>query len=147
MLNAGTLHHVSLPVSNLEKARDFYTNVLGLEEDLGRPRFSFDGAWFRVGDRSLHLIVPTAGENPTYRTAKPIDSHDAHFAIRVPSFSGAIKHLEAKGYRRSDEPNPQPGAANPLPMRVNTGGKAGFPQIYILDPDHNVIEINADKPD
>jgi hypothetical protein len=28
-------------------------------------------------------------------------------------------------------------------MKVNPRATAGFPQIYILDPDRNVIEINA----
>jgi hypothetical protein len=32
-------------------------------------------------------------------------------------------------------------------MRINAAGTAGFPQIYILDPDRNVIEINADRDD
>jgi hypothetical protein len=36
---------------------------------------------------------------------------------------------------------------NPLPMRLSPTGPAGFPQIYVLDPDHNVIEINAAKVD
>ena len=28
-------------------------------------------------------------------------------------------------------------------MKVSLRATAGFPQIYILDPDRNVIEINA----
>jgi glyoxylase I family protein len=65
----------------------------------------------------------------------------------VPSFSGAVAFLESRGYRKSDERNPEPTADNPRPMRVNAAGKAGFPQIYILDPDCNVIEINAERQD
>jgi catechol 2,3-dioxygenase-like lactoylglutathione lyase family enzyme len=147
MLKIGTLHHVSLPVSNIEVAREFYRDVLGLEEDPGRPDFPFKGAWFKLGDRTLHLIVPTPGEHPTYRTDKAIDSHDAHFAIRVPRFSDAIAYLESKGFRRTADRHPVPTAADPRPMRVNEAGRAGFPQIYILDPDRNVIEINAERED
>ena len=147
MLNTGTLHHVSLPVSNIDKARDFYGGILGLEEDRSRPDFDFKGAWYNVGDRKVHLIVPKQDEHPTLRTGKPIDSHDSHFAIRVTSFSGAIRFLESKGFRRTADRNPEPSVSNPLPMRVNAAGKAGFPQIYILDPDRNVIEINAERED
>lgn len=147
MLKVAILHHVSVPVSDIDKARRFYVDVLGLEEDPTRPNFEFAGAWLHVGDRSVHLIVPEPADRPTFRSAKPIDSRDAHFALRVASFSGAIAHLESKGYRRTTDMNPAPTPENPLPMRVNAASKAGFPQIYILDPDRNVIEINAEKED
>ena len=32
-------------------------------------------------------------------------------------------------------------------MRLSINGPTGFPQIYIMDPDRNVIEINAEKMD
>jgi hypothetical protein len=32
-------------------------------------------------------------------------------------------------------------------IRVQPQATAGFPQIYILDPDRHVIEINAEKLD
>ena len=147
MLKIAMLHHVSLPVSNITIAKRFYGDVLGLQEDPNRPNFGFEGAWYKIGDRSIHLIVPEAGEQPTFRVDKAIDSHDAHCAIRVESFSGAIAHLESKGYRRTADKNPIPTTDNPLPMRINAAGKAGFPQIYVLDPDRNVIEINAEKED
>ena len=51
-----SLHHVALPVSDLERAAKFYREVLGLEE-LERPHFSFAGKWYRLaGDQQLHLI-------------------------------------------------------------------------------------------
>lgn len=146
MLVIETLHHVSLPVSDLDRARDFYGRTLGLTE-MDRPAFGFAGAWYRVGDGSLHLIVAEREETATFRRDKGIDSHDAHFAIRVRSYSGAVAHLEAHGYRATDDRNAEPTAANPKPMRLNPAGAAGFPQIYILDPDRNVIEINAAMAD
>lgn len=142
MLDIETLHHVSLPATDLARSAAFYTGVLGLVP-IERPPFDFEGAWYRVGDRTLHLIVPTAGEDPTLRRGKGIDSHDAHCAIRVRSFSRAVAYLESQGYRAAAERNAGPTAANPKPMRINRTGRAGFPQIYILDPDRNVIEINA----
>jgi len=141
MLDVETLHHVSLPASDLERSTQFYEGVLGLEP-MERPPFDFKGKWYKVGDRSLHLIVPADGESATFR-GKPIDSRDAHFAIRVRSYSTAVAHLESKGYRGSTERNPRPTADNPRPMRLSPTGAAGFPQIYLLDPDGHVIEINA----
>jgi glyoxylase I family protein len=146
MLAVEALHHVSVPVSDLERARTFYTEVLGLEET-ARPAFPFPGAWYRVGDRTLHLIVAAKGEPATFREDKAIDSHDIHFAIRVRSYRRAVEYLRSKGYRASDERNPRPLPDAPPPMRLNPSGLAGFPQIYILDPDRNVIEINAETVD
>ncbi len=134
MLDTCTLHHVSLPVSDIDKARKFYGDVLGLEEDMRRPDFEFKGAWYKLGDRHVHLIVPSATERPTLRLGKAIDLHDAHLAIRVRSFSGAIAHLESRGYRRTDERNAEPSADNPLPMRINSAGKAGFPRSMFWTP-------------
>ena len=132
MLAIEMLHHVSIPVSDLERARKFYAEIIGLTE-LERPPFPFPGAWFQIGDRQLHLIG--GDSKATFRTDKPVDSHDAHFAIRVRSFRQAVKHLRSLGYA--------PDALDPMLVSRENAGQAGFPQIFVLDPDRNVIEINA----
>jgi catechol 2,3-dioxygenase-like lactoylglutathione lyase family enzyme len=137
MLDILTIHHVSLPVSDIVRAKRFYSDVLGLQE-IPRPAFPFEGAWYRLGDRHLHLIK---GQHSTFRDGKPIDSHDSHFAIRVRSYRQALEYLKSKGYRAD--------AADTdlLRVRENPTGTAGFPQIYILDPDRNVVELNAEALD
>ena len=135
MLAIEMLHHVSLPVRDLARAKAFYSDVLGLRE-IARPAFDFPGAWYEVGTQQLHLIV---NEHATFRDGG-IDSRDTHFAIRVASYRGAVRHLEAQGYRRD--------AADELQrLRENPTGRAGFPQLYVLDPDRNVVEINAERLD
>ena len=49
------LHHISLPVADVERSRCFYLEVMRLAE-IPRPDFPFPGVWFRLGDRELHLI-------------------------------------------------------------------------------------------
>jgi catechol 2,3-dioxygenase-like lactoylglutathione lyase family enzyme len=132
MLELETLHHVAISVSNLARAKEFYGGVLGLEE-IPRPGFPFDGAWYRVGSREVHLIV---SRDPTFRTGKGVTLEDGHFALRAKSFPAALAHLESKGCRADGD---EPGRS----MRVNTASVTGYPQIHILDPDRNVIEINA----
>ena len=132
-----TIHHVSLPVSDLERAKRFYREVLGLQE-IPRPPFPFEGAWYQLGDRHLHLIK---GGNSTFRDGKPIDSQDLHFAIRVRSYREALEHLASKGFRTDAA------EGDLLRLRANPRATAGFPQIYILDPDRNIIEINAESLD
>jgi glyoxylase I family protein len=133
-LDIETLHHVAISVSDLARAKDFYANVLGLKE-IPRPAFSFDGAWYRAGDRELHLIV---SRDPTFRAGKGVTLEDGHFALRVQSFGAALAHLESKGCRIGGD---EPGRS----MRVNTSSVTGYPQIHILDPDRNVVEINAER--
>jgi glyoxylase I family protein len=136
MLEIETIHHVSVPVADLDRARRFYREVLGLQE-ITRPPFDFPGAWYRAGDRDLHLIV---SERSTFRAGKGIDSRDIHFAIRVSSYRRALEYLRSRGYR--------PDAKDDLQkIKESPKGTAGFPQIYILDPDRNVIEINAEMLD
>jgi catechol 2,3-dioxygenase-like lactoylglutathione lyase family enzyme len=135
-MEINTIHHISLPVTDVERAKRFYRETLGLRE-LERPPFDFPGAWFQLGDDQLHLIVH---EGSTLRGAKGLDSRDVHFAVRVSSFRAALQFLEAKGYREDADDDL-------LKMKVSPHATAGFPQIYILDPDRNVIEINAEQLD
>jgi glyoxylase I family protein len=131
------LHHVALPCSDLERSRRFYQEVLGLTE-IPRPALPVAGAWFRVGDhQELHLVVGDA--QATFRGTKGMDTNDIHFAIRVSRYKQALEALTAKGYREDANPDD--------PMGIKTSMRVGYPQIYILDPDRNIIEINAASTD
>jgi len=135
MIEVISLHHVSLPVTNLERSKAFYRDVLGLSE-IERPAFEFAGAWYALGDRQLHLIVH---DKPTLRS-RGVDSHDVHVALRVASYRATVAFLESRGYSKdAREPTQR--------LRENQWGKAGFPQVFILDPDRHVIELNAERLD
>ena len=128
------IHHVSLTVTDLDRSRAFYREILCLTE-IDRPPFPFAGAWFAVGEtQQLHLIVH---DGATFRGERGIDTRDSHFAVRLASYREAVDFLRSKGYREDA------GELDPHRMRLQPHATAGFPQIYILDPDRHVIEINA----
>src|ERR1019366_5241328 len=122
---------------DLEISRRFYSQILGLEE-LTRPPFDFPGAWYSAGDsQQVHLIVHP---HSTFRTGKGLDNRDGHCAVRVANYRQTVDYLRSKGYREDSEDLLQR-------MVLQPHATAGFPQIYILDPDRNVIEINAARLD
>ncbi len=133
-MNYQVIHHVAIDVTDLERSRRFYREVLGLEE-IARPPFDFPGAWFTLGPggQQVHLIVYA---NHTLRTGKGLEPRDVHFAVRVPSFREAVAYFKSKGYREDS-------ADVFTQMIVSPHATAGFPQLYILDPDRHIIEVNA----
>jgi len=79
-------------------------------------------------------------ERLTFRDGKSLDGRDIHFAIRVGSYRDALAHLAGSGYKKIGSP----GVDEFKCMTVVPKATAGFPQIYLMDPDRNVIEINSD---
>ena len=128
MIEVETLHHVSISVTDLTRARQFYGEVLGLRE-IARPPFDFPGAWYQLGDRQLHLLAHPGTR--TLRGTTAIDSREGHYGIRVRSYRRTLEHLEARGISYRGKPR------NLTP----------WPQIYVTDPDGNVIEFNAERLD
>jgi catechol 2,3-dioxygenase-like lactoylglutathione lyase family enzyme len=126
MITIDGLHHVALTVTDLARARHFYGEVLGLHE-LPRPPFDFPGAWYQLGDRQLHLIVHAPAR--TLRGTTAIDARDGHFAVRVPSYDRALAHLRALG----------------VELRDHYDNLTPWAQIYVTDPDGNVLELNAER--
>jgi catechol 2,3-dioxygenase-like lactoylglutathione lyase family enzyme len=121
------LHHVSLSVTDLERAKAFYGTVLGLRE-VDRPDLGFPGAWYALGaDGQLHLIVHAPSR--TLRGTREIEGRDGHVAMRVASYDAAVAHLRAHG----------------VEVIVSPSNKTPWAQVYCTDPDGNVIELNVDS--
>jgi len=120
-----SLNHVAVCVTEIERSKRFYGGVLGLKE-IARPPFPFEGAWYELADgRQFHLIVH---DRPlALRGTTEIDPRDGHLAFAVADFEGTVAHLQAAGIECVVRPD------NITPWK----------QVYVTDPDGNVIELNA----
>ncbi|MDM9648992.1 VOC family protein [Rhizobium sp. S163] len=127
------LHHVSIITDDLEKSLPFYRDVFGLYE-IPRPDFPVGGAWLACGSLQVHLVVHLEG---TFRQRPVIDRNDWHFAFRTDDFEGVLERLAALGFS-GDLPED-----DPKHMLIFRTGLAGFPQLYLRDPDLNIVEING----
>lgn len=128
MIKFKGIHHVSLNVTDLEKAKQFYSKILCLKE-IKRPDFDFSGAWYEIEGQQLHLIVDS--DSQTIRKEKGLSSREGHFAVRVESYYDTLRWLKQNDVEILEKPN----------------GKSGFAQIFCADPDGNLIELNVDQED
>ena len=108
------LDHVSVLVTDIERSRRYYRDLLGLKE-IAKPRtFDFKVLWFDLGNQHLHLLVKD----------KPDAISPRHFALRLKDVQAARIYLAAKGIV-VEETTPIPGAD----------------RFFIYDPDGNRIEM------
>ncbi len=108
------IDHVSVLITDVERARRFYRDVLGLREIHGPRTFNFVVIWFELGNQQLHLLLK---EQPDARSPR-------HFALRVDDAAAARGHFISHGFR-PEETTPIPGAD----------------RFFVYDPDGNRIEV------
>jgi glyoxylase I family protein len=108
------IDHCSVIITNVERSRRFYRELLGLKE-IHKPRtFDFVVVWFDLGNQHLHLLLKD----------KPDTLSPRHFALRVTDAQAARRYFQEHGLA-TEETTPIPGAD----------------RFFIYDPDGNRIEI------
>jgi len=118
------LSHVSVTVTDVAKARDFYTGLLGLTE-IARPAFDFPGIWYSLGgDLQLHIILNDQLVRPAVER-ETIQARYPHFALWTDDADETARTIEERG----------------LPCRDVVSGPTGLRQIFVKDPDGNMVEF------
>ncbi|MBI1816382.1 MAG: VOC family protein [Deltaproteobacteria bacterium] len=110
------LHHASICVADVARAREFYETVLGFAP-IPRPDFGFPGMWYGLGEGQLHLIQRDQRSPAPAR----INPSDPHFAVTVdvPGMRAKLKDLGLDVLDAGD-------------------------QMWVLDPDGNTVELRQD---
>ena len=116
---ARAFDHVSFVVADVEAALDFYVGVIGCEL-VDRPDLGFPGAWLQVGLVQIHLVTPIAGVDPGRPPTAPTGNAN-HAAFTIDNHGAALEALRSVG----------------VDVREGT---VGIRQLFVQDPDGNVIE-------
>lgn len=111
------VHHVSLNVRDVDEARAFYVETLGLAE-IARPDLGFAGLWLQIGAQELHLME--SADAP---------SRGQHFALRVADLDRALSELASRGLEPRTFDAPDRGR-----------------QCFFRDPSGNLIELHQPRP-
>jgi catechol 2,3-dioxygenase-like lactoylglutathione lyase family enzyme len=117
-VRATKLDHVSIIVTDVDRANAFYRDVLGLKE-VPRPKsFDFPGAWFEVGAELIHLLGQTSADAPGRR----------HFCLFVEDVHAAADYLAGRGLKVTWD----------VKYKID-----GIDRFFTNDPDGNRIEFQG----
>lgn len=112
--------HTAILVSDLDKAEQFYGNILGLSKYSERTS-KFLGAWYQIGEHQLHIIVRPDFKAEIHNPEKW--GRNPHLALTVDNLTIAKQKIQQGGH----------------PIQMSSSGRAAF---FTLDPDNNIIELS-----
>src|SRR5262245_19030435 len=113
-LTIAKIDHVSVLITDVERSRRFYRDILGLRE-INKPKtFDFVALWFDLGDQHVHLLLK---EEPDAISPR-------HFALRVKDAAAARRYFTEQDIATQE-----------------TNLIYGADRFFINDPDGNRIEI------
>lgn len=116
------IHHATLLVADLERARQFYETIFELQPDNKRPTMRYPGVWYDVSpSQQLHLICVPEHSIPALNLTRHA-GHDRHVAFKVADFSELVARLEKSA----------------VPYTLSSSGRNA---LFCRDPDQNVLEF------
>ena len=114
MSRVSLIQHINIQISDKERTREWYEQVLGAE---------FLDRGSELNRRQLQLRI---GSGEIHSTHTPTPNPSGHFAVEVPDWEGMIANLDSLGVPYT-----------PPTIREYSGGHS----TYIHDPDGNMIEL------
>ncbi len=129
----GTLQHFTIEPQDLERSKDFYVDVLGLEVG-NRPPLDFPGYWlYSGGVATVHLMgtrkqregIIVRGTEKRFENTGRFD----HIAFAATDVEGVRARLRSKG----------------VEFRESIVSRTGDTQFFLYDPDGVGVELNFPK--
>lgn len=110
------IDHCSVLITDVERSRHFYGEILGLKEkEIAPPKtFDFVVVWYDLGNQHIHLLL-----KPEPDTESP-----RHFALRVDDVNAAREWFQSHGISTEET------------VKIPSADR-----FFIQDPDGNRIEI------
>lgn len=97
--------HIGIAVKDLEQAKKFYTEVLGMkvmgEEVVEQQKVKV--CFIPSGDSEVELLESTAPDGPIAKFIEKNGEGIQHIALRVDNIENALADLKEKGVRLIDE--------------------------------------------
>ena len=121
------LDHVVLRVSDMDRAIEFYEQVLGLNVERRLPEIGL--VQLRAGSAMIDLVPQREGEAPdSNMNGQNMD----HYAVQIESMD--VEALSAHLRRHGVDPGE---------VRRRYGAEGYGSSIYITDPDGNTVELKG----
>lgn len=128
------LQHVNIVVKDVDDARNFYCDILGMEEKPRHPSFQQQGAWLHKNGAEIHLVQEDYATHPPgdssykyIKTATNELSSSRHFCLVVDNTDSLVGILEENDISIVYGPITRTG---------------GLIQTYCYDPDKHLIEFS-----
>ena len=111
----GKIEHIGIAVKDMEKAREIYEDLLGLEaykvESVETE--GVDTLFFKTGESKIELLSATREDSPIAQFIAKKGEGMHHIAFDVVDIDAEIKRLEQKGYQLLNK-TPKTGADNKI---------------------------------
>lgn len=134
-MSLNSLDHCSIRTVKLDETRDFYVDILGME-DGDRPDFPFPGNWLYVDGVAVVHLVGVDPDDPSGLqkylggeiSAEALDGSGAfdHIAFRAKDPETLIARLKDKGYPFTERQVPS----------------MDLFQVFVDDPNGITVELN-----
>ena len=129
------LNHFLLVARDLERTKDFYCRVLGMEVDQQRPDFGFPGYWLKAnGATCVHLA-----------SQEPNKIRDTFLLKKHPKGtkgSGSVDHIAFLAQNAGEVRTRIQKSKVEMHFRSFPDAKPPLFQIFLKDPDDVTIELN-----
>ncbi len=104
-MNLSHIEHIGIAVNNIEEAKTFFENVLGLKcyavEEVKDQKVKT--AFFKIGDAKIELLEATSDDSPIAKFIAKKGQGIHHIAFAAEDVNKSLKEAEEKGIQLIDK--------------------------------------------